>query len=583
MAAASTQNPPKSPRLPSPPPFAENQIEPSHPTVASEPPTSPARNPKSNGSLPSTKSSTSPTSNKYATVRRIRPGTKSAEISTGPPLVPLSELDSAFQLQEHLASLLASRTNRLPSSSSTAPNGTAPEDTPDHTVPLSRLDCESISNPPDGVDPKLWCYELTRRLTRDLNILVVALIQDGCTVQSCPEMRAGEWQYLCAAHDQPQPCCAIEYITHTLDHAAMVLCSTKYFPSRLSMTTSGNKQLSSIFRRLYRIFAHAWFQHRNVFWTVELEYGLYLFFKTASERFSLIPEDTLTIPREAEDLDGMLAEQRLVHDTITSERRNPNGRELHDFGSNSTDDDDSDSDSDSDDVDPETAAETRAQEAEEADLGNGVPEGEEEDEGNPFDDDSSSIDDSSEDEDSPATVAATAREDVKAEQKEAETEDTKAVDEGPPAPDVKKDVEEQDEEALEPELVKPKGSFLDDDDIEGNAEVEELLDSFLKDDQKEQVKPVEAEKQDGKKEETPSAVELDETEPTVEVKVEEETKPEAEVNEKTEIEETISEKQDDSEAEKQEKDETDDSKESDKKKEDTVKDDEEEKAPEGKQ
>lgn len=295
---ASSSNPPSSPRLPSPPPFAENQIEPSHPTLSGEPSSiaSPPRNNKNittNGS-PFTKSNSSQstsspatftanpvsftTNNKYATVRRIRPGTKSADISTGPPLVPLAELDSAFQLQEHLASLLATRTNKATASANG--NGTRPypehPDIQEHIVPLSRWDCETISSPPEGVDSKLWCYELTRRLTRDLNILVVALINDGCTSKSCPEMRAGEWQYLCAAHDQPQPCCAIEYITHTLDHAATVLCSTKYFPSRLSMTTSGSKQLSSIFRRLYRIFAHAWFQHRQVFWTVELEHGLYL-------------------------------------------------------------------------------------------------------------------------------------------------------------------------------------------------------------------------------------------------------------------------------------------------------------------
>ena len=66
------------------------------------------------------------------------------------------------------------------------------------------------------------------------------------------------------------------------------------------MTAQGGKHLSSIFRRLYRIFAHAWFQHREVFWEVEGEWGLYLFFKTVSERYNLIPEDNLTIPPEAE-------------------------------------------------------------------------------------------------------------------------------------------------------------------------------------------------------------------------------------------------------------------------------------------
>jgi hypothetical protein len=154
------------------------------------------------------------------------------------------------------------------------------------------------------VEENLWCYELTRRLTRDLNVLIVALLHDKCTATSCPEMRASEWQYLCAVHDSPQSCCAIDYSTHTLDHAATMLTSTKYFPSRLSLHQASVKHLASIFRRLYRIFAHAWFQHRHVFWEVEGEYGLYLFFKTVSDRYRLIPQDSLMLPPEAEGLKG---------------------------------------------------------------------------------------------------------------------------------------------------------------------------------------------------------------------------------------------------------------------------------------
>lgn len=199
----------------------------------------------------------------------------------------LSDLDSAFQLQEHLASLITSITN---------PAGS------NRTFPLSRADCQRLATPPDGVEETLWCYELTRRLTRDLNVLIVALLNDKCTASTCPEMRASEWQYLCAVHESPQSCCAIDYSTHTLDQAATMLTSTKYFPSRLSLHQASVKHLASIFRRLYRIFAHAWFQHRHVFWEVEGEHGLYLFFKTVSDRYRLIPQDNLMLPPEAEGL-----------------------------------------------------------------------------------------------------------------------------------------------------------------------------------------------------------------------------------------------------------------------------------------
>ncbi|KAF3904292.1 hypothetical protein ABW21_db0200251 [Orbilia brochopaga] len=269
-SAPAATNVPTSPRLPSPPPPVEDLSNPASPSFM---PTS--------SSLPAPQAPT-PSSHSHGN-RRIRKGTKAKDI-TGPPLVPLSELDSAFQLQEHLAALISSITN--------------PPDS-DNVMPLSRKDCERIASCPEGIDAWMWCYELTRRLTRDLNYLVVGLLGDNCTEETCPEMRASLWQYLCAVHDPPRSCCAMDYSVHTLDHAASTLCSTKHFPSRLNINANGTKQLSSIFRRLYRIFAHAWFLHRSVFWDIENEHGLYVFFRTVSDKYNLIPEDNLTIPTSA--------------------------------------------------------------------------------------------------------------------------------------------------------------------------------------------------------------------------------------------------------------------------------------------
>lgn len=126
-------------------------------------------------------------------------------------------------------------------------------------------------------------------------------------------MRASEWQYLCAVHDPPKSCAAIDYCCHTLDWAASTLCNSKLFPSRLGLGSGmGNaggsdkvlqqqmKELTNIFRRVYRIFAHAWFQHREVFWLVEGKTGLYGFFKTVCDVYGLIQVENYTIPPEAE-------------------------------------------------------------------------------------------------------------------------------------------------------------------------------------------------------------------------------------------------------------------------------------------
>ncbi|EON68233.1 hypothetical protein W97_07491 [Coniosporium apollinis CBS 100218] len=273
-------SPSSSPRLPSPPPMAEDQIGPLSPTAAMS---------EDKGKLGGFSNVDQGAS------RRIRPGTKAADMAEGPPLVELSEIDSAFQLTEHLKALYNSHTHPVDSNS---------------IIPIDRQTAIRLADPPDGVDRALWLYELCRFLTQKANSIVVELFADSppCSAQTCPEMRASEWQYLCAVHDPPKSCCAIDYCCHTLDWAANTLTSPKHFPSRLALGTEANtpqqqiRQLTNIFRRVYRIFAHAWFQHRDMFWRIEGRTGLYVLFKTVCDEYNLIPEDNYTIPSEAEGM-----------------------------------------------------------------------------------------------------------------------------------------------------------------------------------------------------------------------------------------------------------------------------------------
>lgn len=124
-------------------------------------------------------------------------------------------------------------------------------------------------------------------------------------------MRASEWQFLCAVHETPKSCCAIDYCCHTLDWATNIVTSQKIFPSRLTLGAgdamddrgAGVKHLVNIFRRLHRIFAHAWFQHREVFWRVEGQTGLYVLFKTVCDNYELLPAENYKLPPEAEGLE----------------------------------------------------------------------------------------------------------------------------------------------------------------------------------------------------------------------------------------------------------------------------------------
>nr|OQO28061.1 hypothetical protein B0A51_08220 [Rachicladosporium sp. CCFEE 5018] len=282
MAAVS---PSSSPRLPSPPPIAEDQ-------------TSPGLSLFAGNFLSHTRNGDSGAS------RRIRPGTKADDMAEGPPLVDLQEIDSAFQLTEHLKALHYHHTHPQPDTSASA-----------HTVPITPEIALELAHPPPGTAKEIWLYELARHLIQKTNGIIIALFTDDppCSPQTCFEMRASEWQYLCAVHDPPKSCAAIDYCCHTLDWAASTLCNSKLFPSRLNLGTGGTqgdkmlnqqmKEITNIFRRVYRIYAHAWFQHREVFWRVEGKTGLYVFFKTVCDVYGLIQQENYTIPPEAEGLE----------------------------------------------------------------------------------------------------------------------------------------------------------------------------------------------------------------------------------------------------------------------------------------
>jgi hypothetical protein len=84
------------------------------------------------------------------------------------------EIDSPFALQEYLQELI--RTDRQS---------------------IDRLlEC------PANQDTDLWQYEHLSMVCLELNYLVVQL-DVHCSKESCPEMKADEWLYLCAAHPQP--------------------------------------------------------------------------------------------------------------------------------------------------------------------------------------------------------------------------------------------------------------------------------------------------------------------------------------------------------------------------------------------
>ena len=79
VAPAGSLSPSASPRLPSPPPFPEVQIGPKSPSAG-------------NSGRNFVRDLSDHSSRDDGSSRRIRPGTKAADMPSGPPLVPLSEV-----------------------------------------------------------------------------------------------------------------------------------------------------------------------------------------------------------------------------------------------------------------------------------------------------------------------------------------------------------------------------------------------------------------------------------------------------------------------------------------------------------
>lgn len=157
-------------------------------------------------------------------------------------------------------------------------------------------DIDAILTLPEGQDAAIWEYEHVRQLCMQLNDFLVVLMEE-CTPTSCKQMIAtDQWSFLCAAHKQPKACSAVDYSRHTLDSSAALLNSSKFFPSRLTITQNSLGRLGSVCRRVYRLFAHAFFHHRHLFDEFEKETALCRRFTVFVKQYSLVSDDCLIIP-----------------------------------------------------------------------------------------------------------------------------------------------------------------------------------------------------------------------------------------------------------------------------------------------
>lgn len=202
-------------------------------------------------------------------LRRNNRGCKSEDFYNWPEL-PFDDMDSPLAVQQYIQQLI----RRNPA------------------------DIDEILKLPEGQELGAWKIEHLRLFCMQLNKLATKL-QECCHAETCNQMTATEqWIFLCAAHKQPNECPAIDYTRHTLDGAASLLNSNKYFPSRVTIKESSVAKLGSICRRVYRIYSHAYYHHFPVFDEFERETHSCKRFSKFVTMYQLMSKESLIVPSD---------------------------------------------------------------------------------------------------------------------------------------------------------------------------------------------------------------------------------------------------------------------------------------------
>lgn len=88
----------------------------------------------------------------------------------------------------------------------------------------------------------------------------------------------------------------MDYMIHTLDFSTALLNNPKAVGTREALSESALKNMLSIIRRLYRLFAHAYFNHKEIF--LEFESSLHLCerFTLFVSKFDMMPAKLFCLP-----------------------------------------------------------------------------------------------------------------------------------------------------------------------------------------------------------------------------------------------------------------------------------------------
>ena len=166
---------------------------------------------------------------------------------------------------------------------------------------------QDIVIPPPVYDgsKELWIFKHLRQILLELHTLVIRMKDEGdCNAKTCPQMVIKESTFLCAGHRKPSKCSAYDYCCHTLDGAVAVLNSEKQFPDHSNIDEQAMPILSTLMRRLYRVFAHAAFHHPLVFVKCEDAIQTCQRFHFLCIHYEIMSPEMLIIPKKMFEKDN---------------------------------------------------------------------------------------------------------------------------------------------------------------------------------------------------------------------------------------------------------------------------------------
>eukprot|EP00484_Ammonia_sp_Unknown_P031003 CAMPEP_0197028788 /NCGR_PEP_ID=MMETSP1384-20130603/8396_1 /TAXON_ID=29189 /ORGANISM="Ammonia sp." /LENGTH=324 /DNA_ID=CAMNT_0042457845 /DNA_START=423 /DNA_END=1397 /DNA_ORIENTATION=- len=205
-------------------------------------------------------------------VKRIYAGMKRSEILQYKPTA-ISEKDGLYGISEYIVEVIKDDYTNI-----------------ERIIEIPK----DLSQQSGGNDARLqFQVEMMKYFLIEVGFFVVFLSVQ-CNNTNCNKMQAtSKFRYRCSAHRKPKDCNAIQYCVHTLDlfterlnHKDYNICSPTFskIPEK-----KAKKDIGDLCRRVYRIFAHAFFHHQQLFDKYESKHLLCTRFISFFKKYQLVP------------------------------------------------------------------------------------------------------------------------------------------------------------------------------------------------------------------------------------------------------------------------------------------------------